>query len=744
MGLLVVLSGARGIAENLIENSSFEAGTGHGWGVSFGTCPSRLKWTSYLDRATAAHGKYSLCIPATRWEYRGAVVTRKNRFSIETKYLQLKSGDEYTLSLYMKATKPLMVRLAVMGHPDEAKSSADVAAARQLINTDTRWKRYHFTATLNPSPEGLYYVKIYYESDDVEPVSVWVDAVQLEEGGLTDYAPRRPVEVGFVCDKPGNIFFEEEPASVTLRFWSSKPDVTTSFSYVIENLTGNTLAKSGAKMELLGEASDASFILPKPKRGVYRVLVSTDGDDRPAEFIYSVIPRPRHLNERYEAGLLGTDTHGLPENMELLKRAGYTWVISKFWGRWGRVEPEKGKFRFDDAEVNAAVAGKMNVLIHIIWPEWNGPNWAIANTPHPEVGKGRRREWDPARKKRFLKDVSDFTYAVVKHYRGRVKYYELGNEQYFNFYPEQFAEVAAAMYRAAKRADPDCICVVNTDYRIYTPLAGDDKKDRPSFFPIQLKTSGPDVIDVVGAHFYTSERCWHVPWGGHLRKIGKRGWNTETGGTGAHFYRTLPTLASLRGGKDYWKREHLPVVLEQTDRYQKNLLLTLAPGGMEKYFHYFTRFTNCSPSQPTRRAGNGKENVEFDGSLRPGGVAQSLAAHFLQGCTYDAPLGIDERIEGYVLKSGAGSRGFFWTTGDRVLILTLPDTGGPAQFFDIMTNPVAPKVIGGKRQLRLTPVTTFFKSPLSCEALRAWFKHAEAVDTGKRQNAGFAGNFEYE
>ncbi|HUW58547.1 MAG TPA: hypothetical protein VMZ92_18065, partial [Planctomycetota bacterium] len=86
--LLMLISSASH-AENLVENSSFEAGTGHGWGVSFGTWPSRVKWVSYLDPGTAAHGKYSLRIPTTRWEHRGAVVTRKNRLNIETKYYRL-------------------------------------------------------------------------------------------------------------------------------------------------------------------------------------------------------------------------------------------------------------------------------------------------------------------------------------------------------------------------------------------------------------------------------------------------------------------------------------------------------------------------------------------------------------------------------------------------------------------------------------------------------------------------------
>ncbi len=82
----------------------------------------------------------------------------------------------------------------------------------------------------------------------------------------------------------------------------------------------------------------------------------------------------------------------------------------------------------------------------------------------------------------------------------------------------------------------------------------------------------------------------------------------------------------------------------------QNYLTTLSTGGMERYFYYFCRFTNCGPSQPTSRFGSGKELVEFDGSLRANAVGLSIASHLLDEARYHGPAGRDERLELHVFQ----------------------------------------------------------------------------------------------
>jgi len=743
---------------NLIENSSFETGMGRGWGVSSSwNCPPRNKWKSLLDKTKAFDGSCSLRIPIQRRDL--TLKVSRNLFEIETKFYRLKPGRKYTLSLYMRADRDVPVQFGLRAHSAARPKGGDVNVLWQkvAVGADWRrysvnvllqkvavgadWRRYSVSGELKAAPGDLYHVTVYHRAKDLTPGTVWVDAVQLEEGEITGYAPRNAVEAGVFCSVPGNIYFDDEPAKLSLMLYNSEGRKgTVEVNCETTNLFDKVVDKKVVKINL-DEGKNISFPLTlySKRRGIFRLLVKSAGDERPAELVYSVLPRPRHLNEIFEGGLLGTDTHFTQENLAILKRANFNWVITKFYGRWGRVEPEKGKFRWAyDENIKAATDAKMCILLQLLFGE---AKWAQKNMPSGSRRGGRNAKWDPARKAAFLKDVSDFTFATVSHYsKLGVKYYELTNEPYFQFTPGQCGEVIKAMYQAAKKADPGCVCVVNTDYRIYTALAGADKKNRPSYLPQMVAEIGLDYMDVISGHFYNNNLGWFIPWGRMLRKHKKPGWNTETGITGTHFERMLPTLQSVTGGAGHWEKKHLPLVVQHTDTMQKNVLLTVAPGGMEKYFYYFSRFGNTSPSQPTRRAGRGKENVSYDGSLRPGGVAESIASHFIEGCKYHSTWTGNPDVEMYVLENGRETRGFLWSKSNKVLLLTAADMT-KVEFFDMFGNRIAPAA--NAPAIRLNFLTTFFKSRMTPDEVKAFFEQAKVTDTGRKEKSTDVGDFEF-
>ena len=330
------------------------------------------------------------------------------------------------------------------------------------------------------------------------------------------------------------------------------------------------------------------------------------------------------------------------------------------------------------------------------------------------TGKKKNETWQEQAKAQFLKDVSEFTYAVVSHYKGKVKYYELTNEPYFAYTPGQVGDIYKAMSQAAKKADPGCIVGVNTDFRIYTDGKGQYLANRPQYLPETVKLHGLDYTDVITAHFYNNNLGFYVPFGEHLKKYGKPGWNTETGITGASFYKTLPTLESVEEGEAWWPKYLRSQVIVHADIMEKNLLFTISAGQMEKYFYYFSRFGNCSPSQPTKRGGGGKDNVEFDGGLRPGAVAQSVVSHFFEGCQYDSHWTKDPRVDLYLFRDGSGTKGYMYAAGKqpKPLTLTLPKASVQMEFFDLMTNPITPAAgAGGGTELPLTFLVKFFRSP---------------------------------
>lgn len=145
---------------------------------------------------------------------------------------------------------------------------------------------------------------------------------------------------------------------------------------------------------------------------------------------------------------------------------------------------------------------------------------------------------------------------------------------------------------------------------------------------------------------------------------------------------------------------------------------------MERYFHYFARFTNASPSQPTRWVGNGKEIGEYDGALRANGVGLSIAAFFLNGATWIGEVPLRDDLCVFVMERGGKGIALLWLdakTSDAKAHLELPARAeGKLTFHDIMGNPFDPK-----GPLRVTPSPVYGLASVSGADLLALLKEAK-------------------
>ncbi len=756
MGFMVFICAAAAGAQerkgrdNLLDDSSFEVGVGHAWGVALGGQPSRASWNLYYDATTAVDGKSSLKIPTTLVQV--APQLSRTQFAIESRSYPLKAGAKYTLSLFMKADKPRNVTFGLAGlgaigkdQRGRAKVEQETLPLRSVAKLTTQWTRFSVTGELPEAALGPYHIKLEYHSDDQTPGFVWIDAVQLQEGELSGYAAAEPVQVGFRSPVPGNIYYDTEPARLDLLVYNA--DETSGIAkvnYTVTDLFDRQVDKGSASVDLAkGKNIEQSIDLFNKKRGIFRLLASVEGSNSgPAELVYSVLPPNEHLNQMYEAGFLGTDTNLRPDTLAILKRANFNWALSKFIARWNLAEPEQGKFVFHDEEVENARKAGVSLVLQICWTNQQDLNWALKNTPNVgERAKGHSENWDDSAKDQFLKDVADYTFAIVSHYKGKVKYYELTNEPYYNFTPEQIGWVYKAMSAAAKKADPDCIVGINTDYRIYVDDKGQYVSNRPQYLPELVKAHGLDYADVITAHFYNNNLAFFLPWGEHLKKYKKPGWNTETGPTPPSFYKTLPTAESIQGGDEWWPRHQRPDLIKFTDIMEKNLLFTISAGQMQKYFYYFSRFTNCSPSQPTKRGAGGKDNVEFDGGLRSGAVAQSIVSHFFENCQYASRCAIDPRLDLYLFHDGSGTKGYLYAAREqpKALALTFPASAGAIECFDLMTNAVS---LSAKAELIVTPLVTFVRSPLPPDEFAKALRNLKISESPLPVEKVWYGNFE--
>jgi LysM repeat protein len=138
--------------------------------------------------------------------------------------------------------------------------------------------------------------------------------------------------------------------------------------------------------------------------------------------------------------------------IDMLTGMGFNWVKQQV--EWHRHEGSKGAYDFGglDALVNQANAAGVNVLFSVV----KAPGWARpGNTDHSVEGP-------PANPQ----DMADFMGAMAAHFAGRVRAYEIWNEQNLHYEwgnepldAGRYVQLLCATYRAIKAADPNAVVV---------------------------------------------------------------------------------------------------------------------------------------------------------------------------------------------------------------------------------------------------------------------------------------------
>lgn len=188
--------------------------------------------------------------------------------------------------------------------------------------------------------------------------------------------------------------------------------------------------------------------------------------------------------------------------------------------RWHLIEPKKGRFEWKgtDALVENLEGSNLEILaILMAAPEWAGGS-DMKTGSHPPDSPD---------------DYARFVDAVVKRYKGRIKYYELWNEPNIARFwggkraePKDFIALLRAGYRAGKKADPQAVFVMGG----VTKLSQDQ-----AFMKDVIRMGGLDACDAVGVHLYPENldrfRSIMTHLVSSLQKAGcsKPVWVTETG-----------------------------------------------------------------------------------------------------------------------------------------------------------------------------------------------------------------------
>lgn len=643
---------------NYLANASFECGI-FPWGKPYGV--SAVYGAANIDSTIAAEGKCSLKIRSGE------------NFGVESPMHRLPAGD-YTLSFYAKAEKPVELEASVKGLTEDLKGYVKAGLNKRFTLTSD-WKRYSLSGRIKPLPGALYTVQLLGRHQPT--AAVWLDGVQLENGGMHDFRQALPREAGCTCEVPGNIFYEGEGSDIDLLVSDNTGAQEAQVDYRVVDYWGQEVDRGTKTVAIEGNRGKLRVPVYAAKRGLFRATFKLD--DSTSEFVYSVIPANRHLDDFYPQGSLGVDSGFKPDQLAILKRANFNWVITKMLGRWNEVEPEEGQYRFDPAAIQAADQAKMTVLIQLLRSPTSPPTW-IKPYVKPKGGAA----WVEHQK--YLDKWAAFVRATVENYKGSVHDWEIDNEPNSGSTGAEYGELLKRSSAEIRQLDPKAT------------IAGFSGGGfAQEFYQEAIETAGPGTFDVLSVHFYGNETNRMHAFSELLKQEGKPGWNTETGITCPTLFRSLPNFESLRQ-KEYWSNIERDMRTFTTHSVQ-NYLLSRSVAGLERYFYYFQRFANDGPSQPTTWFGNGKELAEFDGSLRANGVGLAIASHFMDEAKYHGPVGLDPRVEMHLFEKEKQSVGFCWSRQELTLVLDVEGANG-ISFHDIMGN----KITGGRVMLSQSPV----------------------------------------
>jgi LysM repeat protein len=233
--------------------------------------------------------------------------------------------------------------------------------------------------------------------------------------------------------------------------------------------------------------------------------------------------------------------------VELTKGMGFNWVKQQV--EWRGYEGSKGAYGFGGLEplVNAANAQGVNVLLSVVKaPQWARPGNTDMSVEGPPANPG---------------DMADFMGALATHFRGRVKAYEIWNEQNLHYEwgneplsAARYVQLLGAVYRAVKAADPGALVISGA----LTPTGVNDGSRAVDdvVYLSQMYANGlRGVSDGIGAH----------PSGYNNPATVRAGWSTpdepQFKGHRSFFFRS--TMESYRsvmtrygdGAKKIWPTE---------------------------------------------------------------------------------------------------------------------------------------------------------------------------------------------
>lgn len=473
------------------------------------------------DEKEAVHGKRSL-----RFDAAGNAAAT----SFRTPEFRLNPEKRYTLSFYAKSNGAATVKLMLLSiekYPDgRTRRSWDNRTVKRLVLTD-QWTRYSCTF----QPKALHHQ--YYLADfawlNKPGVSVWFDAMQLEEGSeMTDFSPKSEVEFAFQGLK--RLRIGSDSPSLECRLLGvnySKKDLDAQIRlseqeyYFRKNLPGQTF-----RMTVPAEGRAEKKIRTQGHAfGVYELRGCAETSGKKSEllpFFYAVsgkyIPGAFNAGRDFALGAEESvscnypDLNGGKPYLQLMEGESFADYLAvkrnegqrllrmgngrRFFA-WGDLEKRPGEFDFSESDKFVdAMRGNGAEILGVLGPllvREHLPAWVASRSKQIRKTLLNNR---PA----YLPDQKEFRQyvrAVVSHYSGKISYWEIFNEPNLS--------VDAATYLEYLKTAHDEIRKIDPSIRIVAPCStGDLGGQMGKFLDDFGRLGGYAYCDIVSFHPYSS------------------------------------------------------------------------------------------------------------------------------------------------------------------------------------------------------------------------------------------------
>lgn len=667
------------ISKNLISgDSSFETGINELATASFYTHNVNMN----IENNDSAVGEKSLRLKFTSRDWTLG------------KPVQLIPGKTYTFSIYAKAQKNnTRCQILIVNMWQDVKEYP-------IILSDT-WKRYSFTIK---TKQKDYYLGLSVKEkckepffpwriDFKNPIIIWVDGWQLEEGDkTTPYKNREPISIlTEINPEYNNVFLEGEGKSIKIgvhKQWKKYDATNHVLSYVITDYNDRTVInqKFNIVLDEKGRYEKSIYLDPR-KLGFFSIVskVTDQFGKQVTEAIatFARVKKPVQIKD----GLIpfcGIDHHKIPCS----PRIGDRWLQVNV--SWNNIENPQNNFIWDSSDI-AFLRKKEGYFIKLFLRD-EVPEWASKRDPK-NTYKGGLCAFP-----QNMEDYRKFVSAVVNRYKNVVDIWEIGGESEYwwgvnPWYREKYPDAVEGCYTLGPVTDKyaEMVRTAVSEIRSVIPnaqIGAIRPSDCTSFiFPI-------DVFKKVGKEFnlfpldpYWPKRPWYITlnekntpkmdvW---LAEAYKRANHiTKEYGIGQSIYVSELGCGLLPGLLPYSN-----YAFEQACQLAKSFLISRATEGYGSLFMWYC--TGPYLWGMKKEIENYKEidwgTLSFGmmctgiNSPMPAIPAFSAVAQLVENVDKSRMLDLEKKAKAVIFKKNTGACAAIWTNGfeNRDISLTIPN-----------------------------------------------------------------------